>query len=174
MRWSAVLTLGCLSVMWAGDRPDLSGAWKTNSVKSEFGPMPANSLIWDIEHKDPKLKYWIDYQSDQGARSVAMNYSTDGKETVNKTGAAVVKSRCHWEGETLVIESKATTPQGALSVYEKWSLSGDGKMLTMERTMTTPQGNTNQKLVYDKEERRSINAVVEVTGETTKDKGEKR
>ena len=149
-RIAALLAVCGLAAAWSQRQPNFSGEWKTNRPKSEFGPLPANDLIWTIAHADPKLKLSVTYSGDGGDRTVDMNYLTDGVQTVNKPGALTIRSVGQWEGSELTIESQYDTERGAVTVRERWSLSEDGRTLTMQRAMSGPQANWTQKLVYDK------------------------
>jgi len=150
VRVAALLAVSGLAAAWSQRQPNFSGEWKTNLSKSEFGPLPANDLLWTIAHADPKLKLSITYSGDDGDRTVDMNYLTDGAKTVNKQGALTIRSVSRWEDSELTIESQYDTERGAVTVRERWSLSEDGRTLTMQRAMSGPEANWTQKLVYDK------------------------
>ena len=68
-------------------------------------------------------------------------------------GEMVSKSR--WDGGTLVIEGtqKISSPRGEMEIATKeaYSLSEDGKVLTITTTRTTPQGERTTKQVYNKQ-----------------------
>lgn len=147
----AALAACCALAATAQSHPDFSGYWRTNPQKSDFGPMRANNLMWTIEHQDPQLKYIIKYSSDTGDKTVETHYLTDGRETVSKPGAVEIRSVARWEGSELAIESRFDSPEGKVTVQERWSLSEDRNTLTMDRTMSGPNMNYKQKLVYDRE-----------------------
>jgi len=44
------------------------------------------------------------------------------------------------EGSTLLVDSKATTDDGELAIKDQWSLSEDGKTLTVVRGISGPRG----------------------------------
>ena len=55
---TALVSLCLTSATMAADRPDFSGEWNLNIVKSDFGgrkPTPIGAVL-KIDHKDPVLK----------------------------------------------------------------------------------------------------------------------
>jgi hypothetical protein len=79
------------------------------------------------------------------------NYTTDGKECTNEMRGNPIKSTVKWEGDTLVVNSKASFNGNDVTITEKWSLSGDGKSLTILRHFATSQGEMDNKLVLEKQ-----------------------
>ena len=74
-----LLTL-VLGIAPAQTRPNLSGTWKVNISKSDFGHGPAPDARTDkIVHEDPNLKDTITQSNQQGEITYYMNYFTDGK-----------------------------------------------------------------------------------------------
>jgi hypothetical protein len=132
--------------------PNFSGDWKMNASKSDFGVMPAPaSIVSKVTHNDPELKVANTQVSDMGEFSSEMTYTTDGKECVNKVRELDVKSIVKWEGDTLVFDSKLEFQGSPLTMSDKWTLSADGKTLTMTRSISGPMGNADSTLVFDKQ-----------------------
>jgi hypothetical protein len=148
----AVLTLTWFAVALTAAPPDLSGNWKANLAKSDFGPMPApSSLATKIEHKEPSIKMSTTLVGEQGEMTFDLKFMTDGSETTNNFGPVVMKSKARWDGRTLVIETKGSTDNGDISALGKWSLSEDGKTITETSNFTGPQGEMVLKTVYEKQ-----------------------
>lgn len=132
-------------------KPNLSGTWKMMADKSDFGAMPAPSnYSQKIEHNDPNLKIVITQEGQAGDQTNDYTYHTGGKETVNDSRGGKLKSKCKWEGETLVITSALTIQGYDLPVVERYTLA-DG-VLTLSRKMTTPNGELSTKIVMSKAE----------------------
>jgi hypothetical protein len=148
----AVLSLAWLAVALAAAPPDLSGNWKANLAKSDFGPMPApSSIATKIEQKEPNVKMSTTFVGDQGEMTFDRAFVTDGSETVNNFGPFVLRSKAKWDGRALVIDSKGKTDDGDIAILEKWSLSEDGKTITVTSNWTSPQGEMVHKTVYEKQ-----------------------
>ncbi len=130
-------------------RTNLSGTWKMDAEKSEFGHGPAPDSRMDrITYDDPNLKDTITQSNRQGEMTYDMIYTTDGKTSTNTVRGNQVKSIARWEGDELVIESKVGM---RAEIKDRWSLSPDGKTLTLQRHMSNPMSATDQKLVFEKQ-----------------------
>lgn len=86
-------------------------------------------------------------------------YSLDGKETkteqTSPMGAVPVSLKAKWEKDgKLKLSSTRTmeTPMGSMTmtVKETWSLSPDGKTLTIVREQETPRGSFSSEMVFTK------------------------
>ena len=78
-------------------------------------------------------------------------YSLDGKET--KAGEITRKAKVENDGKLKLNSSRSfETPNGAISITTKdtWSLSADGKTLTVKRDMETPRGTNSSEMVFTK------------------------
>lgn len=144
----AGLSAACLM---AADKPDFSGSWKMDASKSDFGPMPApDKLEQTIKHVDPNLSFTTVSNGANGENKTDTVYTTDGKESVNKVRNMEVKSVAAWDGDKLVVKSKREVQGMEISLVETWSLSSDGKVLTIVRNASTPQGDFTLTTVMNK------------------------
>ena len=144
-----VLTL-CLGLAQA--KSDFTGDWKVNASKSDFGQMPTpDRLDMKIVHNDPELKVATTFAGEFGEFTLDLAYTTDGKECVNTSPMGETKSVVTWDGDILAIESKMSTPNGDMTMGDRWSLSEDGKTLTMKRHFTGGFGEGDQTMVMDKQ-----------------------
>lgn len=143
---AALVALPCLA------KPNLTGEWKLNVSKSEFGPMPApTSQTQTIKHDDPKLVVDIKTSSERGDRQFTLKYVTDGSESVNEMFGNPVKSVAKWDGDTLTIDSKASFNGNDFTMSDKWTLSADGKVLTIRRHMSSAMGEGDVTYVLEKQ-----------------------
>ena len=145
-----------VSFMLAGGlaqaKPDFSGEWKLNVSKSEYAPLPApNSRTDKITHADPSLKITTTQSGQNGEYTTDLKYSTDGGETTNEVRGNPMKSTAKWDGDTLVITTKTSFGGNEVTLGDKWSLSQDGKVLTINRHITSPQGEVDLKMVLEKQ-----------------------
>ena len=93
-----------------------------------------------------------------GGGDSAMTYTLDGKETTiqqeGPMGQVPVTLKAKLEGSKLNLSSSRTFngPNGEVSVSTKetWTLSDDGKTLTVHREQTSPRGTSSYDLVFAK------------------------
>jgi hypothetical protein len=148
----AALLLTSLAVALGAAPPNFSGTWKVNISKSNFDPMPApSSMVTKIQHAEPSLKMSTTFSGEQGERTFDRTLTTDGAESTNQFGSMVIKSKCRWEGGALLIDSTASSDRGEFTVKEKWTLSEDGRTLTLVRIWSGPQGEMTQTMVHERQ-----------------------
>lgn len=93
-----------------------------------------------IDHKDPDVSVNHSSTGPEGDRNTTAKYSTDGKETVKSFMGSEVRSKAHWDGRTLVIESTLDAGGAPVKVTTKWNLSDDGGTLTDAMSISSAQG----------------------------------
>jgi hypothetical protein len=149
---SFLMALPLFSV-FSQQKPDLSGTWKLNVPKSDFGVLPGPTSRTDvITYKEPSITDHVTTEGDQGKQDYTVSYSTDGKETANTFGQLAAKSTAKWEGNNLVINSKVKFNDTDVDVVSTWVLSADGKTLTVSAHISSTMGETDQKLTYEKQD----------------------
>jgi hypothetical protein len=147
-----LIALPLVSVL-AQQKPDFSGTWKLNVAKSDFGPLPGPDSRTDvITHKEPSLSNSVTAETAQGKQQYTVSYTTDGKEAVNNIGPREVKSTLKWDGSNLKISSKFLYNDSPVTSEVTWSLSADGKTLTVSAHFTSSMGEADQKFVFEKQE----------------------
>jgi prophage tail gpP-like protein len=134
----------------AQQQPNLSGNWKMNQVKSDFGPAPAPDVFTrKIVHAEPAITIDEVQTSPLGEQATSRKITTDGKEGTFEVSGAQVKATAKWEGNTLVVVS--TVPAIGISYNDQMSLSPDGKVLTSVVKLDTPDGALDIKVVFEKQ-----------------------
>lgn len=135
-------------------KPSFAGTWKMNMEKSDpmgggGGGMAMAPLV--ITQTDKQL---VITRNVNGQDQVT-TYNLDGTESTNTTGRGESKSKAHWEGSSLVIETTSTFngQSGPMTITSKEvrSVSADGKEMTISTTRTTQNGEQTTKRVYDKQ-----------------------
>jgi hypothetical protein len=112
-------------------RPDFTGVWELNLERSTLRGSAPKRVLMQIEHREPRLVQQIHLTNADGVeKRVTFAYET-GAETTNSVGGAPARTSTRWEGQELVIESWVTTPCQQVHFKDHWSLSGDGRTLTM-------------------------------------------
>jgi len=136
----------------AADKPNFSGDWTADFTKSDTGPMPAPaSMTRKVEHNDPAVTVTeVQTGGPQGDITLNSKYSTDGKETINQMMGADSKSTAKWDGKALVIATNVDFQGTAVTFTDKWTLSDDGKVMTVARHIAAPQGEFDATYVMNK------------------------
>ena len=61
-----------------------------------------------------------------------------------------LKSKTKWDGNKLKVSSKSEFNGNEFTQDETWTLSGDGKTLTIDNSIKAPQGEFSTKSVFTK------------------------
>ena len=132
--------------------PNLSGEWKLNLAKSDYGKFPTPiSVIRKIDDNGLKLVSITTQKGAQGEVTSKLAYTTDGKESVNEVAGGQSKGTAQWIGGMLIIESSREFQGATLKQKEIWRLSSDGKLLTVDAHVSIPNGEFDVKQVFDKQ-----------------------
>jgi len=138
----------------AADTPNFSGIWKMDAARSDFGPQTApQSAEYVVRH----IGATIAFNYTQDGKTVRVDLVPDNEERVTSTTEeTAVWTKCYWSGQVLVIESRERQrfgTQGSTGVTwtSRWSLSPDGKDLTVEKKIRTGDGEFSQKVLFVKQ-----------------------
>jgi hypothetical protein len=167
MKQQLLMTLGiaCLPVL-ALAAPDFSGTWMRDNAKSDAVP---NHMYWLTRGVDGGAGRGpggseVQITVTQNAAGLTVSdpqkplrqYALDGKphEQTADTGMVKVSVNASLQGDTLVVAT--TQPYGGmpgnatLQVRETWSLSPDGKSLTVTTTRDSPAAKQAYKEIYSR------------------------
>jgi hypothetical protein len=150
------LVLAIPTIAKAQAKPDFSGKWVQDMEKSDpmggpggGGRGPAGPQRLTITQTATELI--IARETPMGSMKTV--YKLDGTENVNEMGRGSSKTKCHWEGNTLVTEGTQTmtTPNGEMTmqIKEVRSLDADGSMV-VATTTKSERGERTRKLVFKK------------------------
>jgi len=147
------LALFCFAAAAAMAAPNFSGEWKLDLSRSQFGAVPAPLAATRKVTEQGVTLSWSSYQkSAQREATTELKYTTDGKECVNKMTNGDAKGTAKWQGDSLVIDSAQQVQGAELKSRETWSLSGDGKTLTVVTHLSlAQQGEFDVKQVFAKQ-----------------------
>ncbi|MFB3902179.1 MAG: hypothetical protein ACE15E_01895 [Acidobacteriota bacterium] len=145
------ILLPALCASYVAGKPNFSGDWKLNAAKSDFGGMPVPTRFEQkIAHNEPELKISFTFVGEFGEFTADSVYTTDGKECVNTSTMGQSKSTVSWEGDALVVVTKMDMQGTEVTMTNRYSLSEDGKTLTVQGHFSSPQGEGNSRIVMEK------------------------
>lgn len=111
---------------------DFTGTWRADLAVSRLrGPTP-KAIVVALMHTGPELRVDMTITTtDDVATRIAFLARTDETVTNTVLGAEWV-SRSQWIGRELLIESHVSRAGRQMHFCDYWSLSDDGRRLTME------------------------------------------
>jgi hypothetical protein len=112
---------------------DLSGVWAADMKKSRLIGAAPRAMQARIDHQEPELAVEMQMTHGDGSEHrLSFHCLTTGEEVANVLGGVPVRSQSHWAGEELVIESWMNAGGRESHFRDYWSVSADGRTLTME------------------------------------------
>lgn len=144
------------ALAFAQGKPDFSGTWTLDMVKSDVGqarssvPATSTQKVTLVIKQTPSV---FSTTRKVGEHSETATEKLDGSESVNKSPSGHdIKSTNRWVGSTLVTTGTMLTDAGNTESTFVRSLSADGKVMTIDTTIKTPHGNVKKmKLTYNKQ-----------------------
>lgn len=150
---AGTLVLGILSGVGilSGREPNFSGEWKMNAGRSSFAPLPApDAMVRKVSHEGSHLKIATTQSGQQQDITTELSYTTDGKVCENTIRGKTVTGTAKWDGSNLVIDSQREVQGMQIGQRETWTLSGDGRTLTIVNHVQTPQAGFDITIVFEK------------------------
>jgi hypothetical protein len=131
---------------------NFSGEWKLNLSKSDYGPVPAPEFMnRSIAQTDSVINIKTHQKGAQGEAKTETKYTLDGKENTNVINGSPSKGTAKWDGDKLIIESTRENQGMELKFRETWSLSGGGKVLTINNKVSAQGQEFDLVIVLEKQ-----------------------
>ncbi len=154
----AVVSLSLLSGSLSA-QADFSGTWAFNESKSTLGEGPMMSATsMTVNQQENLISIDLVQPSFEGGEMKrSEKYTLDGKESVNEgMMGSSVKTITSWSedkkelrfAKTIAFEMDGEKME--MKLDDAWTLSDDGKTLTVKSSMKSDWGEMNTALVYDK------------------------
>jgi hypothetical protein len=154
----AVAALACTS--FAQDHPNFAGTWKLNSSKSNVGDYGPSVRTDVITQDGSKFTDKVTSTTQMGESNYTLPFTADGnKVTVAPSAPEAAMGMLTledvtavWNGATVVVTTDASY-QGQMEIASKavYSLSQDGKTLTITNHVSMSMGDFDTTLVFDKQ-----------------------
>ncbi len=155
----AVVVLFLIPGLYA-QHPDFSGTWVLNKAKSDFqmgrgGGTPDVTL--KVNQSSDSMKVNETFSSEMGSRDRAYTLKLDGQEQqIQGFMGRPVTATAQWDGNKLIVSTTMSFErqgqQMEMASDDTWSLSPDGKVLTIDTTMESSFGTRTSKRVFEKSE----------------------
>lgn len=158
---AVVLLVFAFALVTVSAKANFTGTWTLDKTKSEGLPATMKDQVLTVTQTGDKLVIESKVTLEQGEQVVNETYVLDGK-TVDFTdkrpnglegqGKRTAKWSADGNGIEVTESINYDTPQGAVTVdiTRKWSLSADGKALTIDMDVAAPMGTQHIKRVLVK------------------------
>ncbi len=152
------LLLGLLSVAFAVQKPNFSGKWELDKIKSFSNPAGLDQSATITQNGD-QITFDTKVKTNAGGeQKITESYTLDGKEVDFKPAAppnATGKRTASWlpNGRGLLIKDETSVDGKVVStVTRKWTLATDGKTLTVDYFIDRATGTFESKRIFNKVE----------------------
>lgn len=161
-RISLLLTVVCiLSLtilfsfsMFAETQKNFSGKWSFNQVKSkaaEGTSFSGSEVTLDILHENNSIIITKTIKNPGGmVNTTSEKYSLDGKESVTSEKSVITKMTGNWLSDKIILIKTVLLGSTTFTSEGVYSLSDNGKVLTIQSTETMNSKKSIILLVYDK------------------------
>jgi len=138
-------------VAFAGEKPNLSGAWQLNPAKSELRSAKLAGLTWVIDQKDSSTFHHSEIERHPDGKEIKADFdcTTDGKECeIHAKGEPASVSL--WYNGPALVEMLSRGHNHETVIKKRLRLSDDGKLMNVE---LIPMVGSEQpgKLVFEKQ-----------------------
>lgn len=147
-----------LTLAFADQKPNFSGNWTLDKVKSFSNP-PGLEQTATITQTGDQIKFETKVKTARGGeQAITETYTLDGKEAEFKPAAppnATGKRTASWlpNGRGVLIKDETSVDGKVVTTAtRKWTLSSDGKSLIVDYFIDTPNGSYEAKRVFNKVE----------------------
>lgn len=145
-----VIVFGMLAAS-ATAATDFSGVWAINASKSSTGEFPPpDAYTRTIEQDNSNIKITTKQTNMMGESTTESTCPVAGGECKVTAQMGEIKSVASWEGDVFVTNNTMDFQGMSLKSVEKMSLSGDGKVITINATFSSDMGDMEFTYVLDK------------------------
>ena len=136
----------------AQGRRDFSGEWILNRQASTLSPGAdgVQSGSVQIEHREPTFRYKATLVSGSNRTAYEYDLQTDGRDVAGTAPGPASVSSLRWEGDTLVLTARITTPKGETLVTFRYELLDDGRRLRGVERLRGPGREQDNVWIFDR------------------------
>jgi len=155
----AIAMICLFGAAFGSSKPDFSGTWVMDTNRSFSNP-PGLEQTLVVTHTGDQIKVDAKLKTQQGEQTINETYTLDGKESdyvpPGAQANAKGKRKAMWlpDGRGALIEDVVTADSAngpvTRKTTRKWTLSPDGKTLTVDYYFDDPRGSFEAKRVFAK------------------------
>lgn len=133
-----------------GGGATLVGSWVLDAERSDFGPQPRPSrMTRRIQLTGAGVEMTVVQLTPRGEVTGTFRCPLDGATCRNAQGSAETTGSARWDGDALVVTTTLDRLLGpSLTTVDRYALSADGQLLTVDRTFQTSAGAARARMVF--------------------------
>ncbi|WP_158912666.1 hypothetical protein [Caulobacter sp. S45] len=154
MRLALLFALAAPGLAAAQNHPDLSGTWKLNAARSDYGDMPGAREQTDvIEQSGSTVRESIVSTTRNRTQTYVLSFPTDGQEVIlpedkviHMGPASLRRVSAVWRGDQLIVTQRVEFQDEKFVFPSAYSLSADGRTLSVKASL----GRDSTTMVFEK------------------------
>jgi hypothetical protein len=141
--------------MFAETQKNFSGKWSFNQIKSkaaEGTSFSGSEVTMDILHENNSINITKTIKNPGGmVDTTSEKYTLDGKESETRETSVITKLTGNWSSDKIILIKTVLLGSRTFTTEDLYSLSDDGKVLTIQSAETMNSKKSIIIQVYDKE-----------------------
>ena len=133
-------------------KPDFTGTWQLAAAASDFAFLkPPLFRVDVIEHSGSSVRITTRQQDDNGDHTVVRELVIGAAEAtpIDVLGRPRLY-RANWDGDALVVSCEWVLSGKPRRLTDRWTLSTDGSVITIDRRHEVSGGPVRQRLVMQR------------------------
>lgn len=130
---------------------NFTGTWVLEAGRSDSSPLVPTGVKYVITDSAGRITLGREMTTGQGTATGALTFTTDGKPTTatlpSSAGPVEAITTSKWAGDTLVVKSAFAIAGTDVVQTDAWTLSPDGRSITVARSVVAGGQPLGAKLV---------------------------
>jgi hypothetical protein len=151
------LAVACLAVALSAlgqqapePKPDFSGTWQLDLERSSLQIRSPDASTFVIDHDDPHWHLERTHVWGDRSDTLTLELTTDGELRAETIEGWEVRSRMHWEEETLVFNTKMSRGEQRTRVVVRYRLEDEGATFIAEEHLDRGQESHDNYWVFSR------------------------
>lgn len=149
------LTAAPAAVQAQAHHANFTGTWVLDAGRSDSSPLVPTGVKYIVTDSAGRITLGREMTTGQGTATGALTFTTDGKPTTatlpSSAGPVEAVTTSRWAGDTLLVKSSFTVSGTDVVQTDAWTLSPDGKTITLARSVVAGGQPLGAKLVLVKQ-----------------------
>lgn len=131
-------------------KPNFTGTWKFNANESSLQIPAPESTTFVVDHREPRFHLTRTHVFGGNSDVFSIDLMTNGEAVVHSHAGFEIHASLHWEGETLLFDSKLEREGEQATNVVRYNVSDDGQRFIAMEQFCSKEYSYENKWVFDK------------------------
>lgn len=132
-------------------KPNFSGTWRFNPVKSLLQIPAPESSFFVIEHNEPHFHLERTHIFGGNSDTFSLDLMTGGQVVTFTRAGTEIHASLHWELETLVFDSRFDWEGEPATTMVRYRITDEGRTFIAEEQMRGKRRSCDNRWVFDRQ-----------------------